>query len=223
MKNHISTEELSKHISELSYNYPTNSIHGPFKDITIHSPDSSIASISKARIIDAIETAIVLDSETLILHTGINTKIRNKQYLANAIRIQVDFYKEVLEQNKNLKINIENMWESDPEPFMKMYELVENERFGICIDTGHANIFGNISVDNWIKQLGDRIKYFHLNDNFGEYDSESALGDGNINWDLVFREINSLPEQAIVAVMEVGSIDNILKSLAVAEKFRDAI
>jgi sugar phosphate isomerase/epimerase len=197
-------------------------MHGPFKDITIHSPDSEIAEISKKRILTAIETAKKLNSEILILHTGINTQIKNKNYLKNSLKIQAEFYQAVIEQNADLRIYIENMWESNPDPFIELYDLVNHERFGICFDTGHANIFGNIPIEKWIRILGDKIKYFHLNDNNGDYDSESALGDGNINWESVFNEIKFESEQELIAVFEVGSIENIEKSIIVAEKIMDA-
>jgi sugar phosphate isomerase/epimerase len=203
-------EELAKHISELSHDYPVKSMHGPFKDISIHSPDRLIAEVSKARIEQAVKTAIQLDSEIIILHTGINTLIRNTNYLAHSIYVQSEIYRELLDRNPSLRIYIENMWEADPGPFIEMYDRVASDRFGICLDTGHANIFSEIPVHEWIAELGERIRYFHLNDNHGEYDSESALGDGTIDWHRVFRAINTRSLQDRIAVLEVGSIENII-------------
>lgn len=57
--------------------------------------------------------------------------------------------------------------------------------FGYVLDTGHANIAGD--MDDVEKGIGERLISLHLNDNDGERDIHLAGGQGNVDWSRVAR------------------------------------
>ena len=56
---------------------------------------------------------------------------------------------------------------SDAEGLLEITERVGSPLVGVCMDTGHANIFG-ISAAEMARQLGDRLIALHVNGNAGK-------------------------------------------------------
>ena len=52
---------------------------------------------------------------------------------------------------------------------------------GMCIDTGHAHASG-ISVPDFIRMAGKRLKCTHIDDNFADKDSHLPPMMGTIKW-----------------------------------------
>jgi sugar phosphate isomerase/epimerase len=61
-------------------------------------------------------------------------------------------------------------------------DLAGSEVFGLCLDTGHANLLHH-DFRVIIPQYGKRIKCLHIHDNNGSKDQHRAPGTGTINWD----------------------------------------
>jgi len=91
----------------------------------------------------------------------------------------VDIIKET-----GVKVAIENM---NKEPFksaaslLSLIELLDDERFGICWDTGHANLTGQDQVAS-IMQMGSKLKATHIADNRGVVDDHLLPFSGTIDW-----------------------------------------
>ena len=78
----------------------------------------------------------------------------------------------------DVKLALENVYAHDgknyldsfvayPEQLMKYVEYFDSDYVGICLDTGHANIFGIDSVAA-VKTFGKKLFALHLNANAGE-------------------------------------------------------
>ena len=61
------------------------------------------------------------------------------------------------------------------------------------------------------------IKHVHLSDNNGTFDQHNALGTGNIDFDLLFKNIDEISYDGILMV-EVKEPQDILQSLDFIEK-----
>ncbi len=70
--------------------------------------------------------------------------------------------------------------------------LGDDSLFGICWDTGHANLSG-INQPEAIRQMGKRLKALHINDNRGEKDDHALPYLGTVEW-----------EPLLLALKEVG-------------------
>lgn len=66
------------------------------------------------------------------------------------------------------------------------------EHYGICLDTGHANILWSDLVEE-VKTLGDNLNVMHVHDNSHANDDHMAIGMGDIDWKAftnALKEIN---------------------------------
>jgi sugar phosphate isomerase/epimerase len=51
------------------------------------------------------------------------------------------------------------------------------------------NAFSETSMEGWLQELQPFLKQLHLHDNDGTWDDHWAIGDGKINFDMLFRHI----------------------------------
>lgn len=63
-------------------------------------------------------------------------------------------------------------------------------RVGICIDVGHANIVE--TAQSAISTAGNRLIHIHASDNHGDKDDHLIPGDGNICWKTVMEELQKI-------------------------------
>lgn len=63
-----------------------------------------------------------------------------------------------------------------------MNDVVQEELFVACLDTGHAHLLG-LKLPEMVEQLGKRLKLLHIHDNSGECDAHTAPYLGGIQWD----------------------------------------
>ncbi len=85
---------------------------------------------------------------------------------------------------------IENMIDNKPlrrfagnaEDLMELMDrLGDDELFGICWDTGHANL-NAIDQPAAIRQIGGRLRSLHVNDNHGKTDDHTLPFLGTVDW-----------------------------------------
>jgi len=71
---------------------------------------------------------------------------------------------------------------STPTQILKFVNEINDENFKICLDTGHVNVFNNLTVGDAVRELGDKIKVLHIHDNGGTDDDHLAPFSGGIDW-----------------------------------------
>lgn len=62
----------------------------------------------------------------------------------------------------------------------KLMDRISDRRVGICLDTGHANLQGDVTAA--IRTLGSKIFSWHVSDNDGKNDMHAVPFSGTINW-----------------------------------------
>ncbi len=80
-----------------------------------------------------------------------------------------------------LKLAVENVWGmgyvdtnmSYPEDLLRLIKAIDDDSVGLCIDTGHANIFG-IHIGNMARLYGKHLFALHVNGNSGKADSHTV-------------------------------------------------
>jgi sugar phosphate isomerase/epimerase len=93
-------------------------------------------------------------------------------------------------------IAVENTFDRDPghraadgrryfgSVISELHELIDATgagNFGICLDTGHSNVMG-ISMEEAVRQCGDRLIATHIDDNNGATDQHVCPGYGSVDW-----------------------------------------
>jgi len=72
--------------------------------------------------------------------------------------------------------------------FSEIFSSVNSEFVGLCLDLGHANL--NEGGIEYIKKFGERIFCLHYHDNEGNKDEHLEIGDGNIQWKKIVKELD---------------------------------
>jgi sugar phosphate isomerase/epimerase len=129
-----------------------------------------------------------------VFHPGIPYRAAPKlqdSWLQNAL----DFWPDYIAQARQLDIiiTIENIYESSPDIFCRLFAELGSEHFGHCFDIGHWNIFAEGTLEDWFTQLGGHIRHLHLHDNLGKSDQHLPLGRGQIDFSTLLKQKAKLP------------------------------
>ncbi|MGO9120684.1 MAG: sugar phosphate isomerase/epimerase family protein [Desulfomonilaceae bacterium] len=99
----------------------------------------------------------------------------------NALRELVNYGR-----SSNVEICLENVSES-PSDLERVRDFVPGLNF--TLDVGHAHLVGSRIPLEMIRHLGGSIRHVHLHDNRGKEDLHLSIGDGDIDFDMILREL----------------------------------
>lgn len=141
------------------------SMHGPFWEMNVGSKVPEIVATARMYYELAYRIAEELGCTEIVFHNGYfpGTSFEPK-WTERAIL----FWKEFLKDKGDITICIENQFELDSEMLVNLIDGVHDDRLKVCLDIGHAHANSNMSVEEWIESLGDRIAYYHLHNNHGK-------------------------------------------------------
>jgi sugar phosphate isomerase/epimerase len=194
------------------------SVHAPFADINIASPSKTMLKASMKRLQQSLFFAHELNAYLVVLHPGAKSGISSfypgAEWNQNLSSIQ-----ELYETAKKLGIEIalENLPEKynfimkTPEDFSRFYKESGLNEIGIVLDTGHANLEGQIYP--FIKQLPNKIVHIHISDNHGVTDEHLGLGYGNIDWQQFSRSIKLAGFSRTVLTESVFNVPETVQNL----------
>jgi protein FrlC len=74
---------------------------------------------------------------------------------------------------------------------LKMIEELKSPKFGILLDTGHANVNGE-KFGDIIPKCRDIPLHIHLDDNNGDFDSHWIPGKGNVDFKSLFHNLKKI-------------------------------
>jgi sugar phosphate isomerase/epimerase len=167
--------------------------------VQAHSPGGNPLWQDEARVeyllrstIRSIEVCGVLGIKNTVVHPGARRDICKEEWFA----LNKPFYEKLFPAMERCGVNVlcENCGEiegyfvlSSAERANKLIELVNHPQFGICWDTGHANINGH-QYDH-IKALGNNLRALHINDNRGIDDEHMAPFFGTVNMDEIINAL----------------------------------
>jgi sugar phosphate isomerase/epimerase len=177
-------------------NGATLSFHIPFKvNVSESIPSFRKANIKYLR--SCIETAAALGIKLITVHLGtfywfpVETRTRNKsleRFVQHIDEVLVDC------QANDIKLALENVvplpkWSDyhhlgdNIEDFKYIFDNVDSEHLGMCLDTGHANLGDGVAA--FVESIASKIINVHIHDNPGDDDIHLLVGDGNIAWEEV--------------------------------------
>lgn len=87
-----------------------------------------------------------------------------------------------------------------PESVLKLVKELNDPHFKICLDTGHAAIFPDHSLEEYVCMLADQIRAFHIHDNGGEKDEHLFPGKGVIDWQGFARGLKAIHYQGVFSL-----------------------
>ncbi|MBL7170597.1 MAG: sugar phosphate isomerase/epimerase [Candidatus Omnitrophica bacterium] len=161
------------------------SFHAPFGEAyDLSSCDKDIRRGAVKEIIHSAEVLEELGGARLIIHGGIRVNEgENRQPLISNLKTSLEEILKICEGKKKVLV-LENMLPGrvgdTAEEVWEIANSFKSIYIGICLDTGHANIGGDLIET--IKKFQSRLVTLHVSDNSGERDDHHLPGEGSINW-----------------------------------------
>ncbi|MGM0608696.1 MAG: TIM barrel protein [Candidatus Muiribacteriota bacterium] len=169
------------------------SMHGPFFSMDFITKDSLILKAVKRQLSKFFKVADSLQADFVILHSPYNPLITSGSYDRFFVTECVKFFSNfLLETDYKGIVLFENIWEPVPDLLIditKKLSVKPDINFEIITDIGHINVFGSISMAEWIKKVSSCCRYFHFSNNFGKKDDHYDLFNGSINIEKVVQHI----------------------------------
>ena len=173
-------------------------LHGPFNELFPCAVDRKVRALTRQRYLQAIEIAKGYGIHKLVLHAGYNPWLFYPVWFREqSILFFRDFVKEIPE---DMTVCLENVLEDEPSMMTDILRSVDSPRLRMCLDVGHAHAYSKVGVETWILKCQDVLSHFHVHNNDGTRDSHSALFEGSIPMESLFREIENLCPQATVTL-----------------------
>ncbi len=151
------------------------SVHLPFWNLDLLSPDPEVAGLTLRRLLFGLERAAELGADRAVLHSGLpagrtpEEALKRAPILAEALRPVVSRARAL-----GVALFLENTHEPDPASLRVILEALPE--LGFCFDPSHAQVFSRTPApEPWLALVPDHI---HLNDHDGAYDRHWNLGLG---------------------------------------------
>lgn len=187
-------------------------MHGAFFDVLPTSADKRIREVARLRVAQSLETARKIGAGGVVFHTNYNPFLNGKEYVKNWTDENVRYWGGVLEQNSDINIYLENMFDETPELLGRLSEqLCRYENYGVCLDYAHA-FLSKVVPEEWARCLGPFVKHVHINDNDGVSDLHLGWGEGVTDRERFYRCYEAYLKGASVLVETTGR-ERIMQSL----------
>jgi len=122
--------------------------------------------------------------KVLVIHPGVGTNNPEQIPLMNSLIVESLVQLAPIAEQVGVKLGLENMLPKHPgadsADLRRMIEEVNSPSLGVCFDSGHAHVVGNMREQ--FEELKDLIITFHIQDNDGTRDMHLQPGYGTTNW-----------------------------------------
>jgi len=181
----------------------TITLHAPFLDLSPGSPDPAVRDLTCRRFEQMLTLVPVFKPKTVVCHAGYDwqrySQLRDV-WVENSLKTWSWLSARISDAGGQLML--ENVYESGPEEMRILFESLERQRVGFCLDTGHQAVFSSSSLDTWLESLGSYLGQLHLHDNSGQNDDHLALGKGEIDFKAFFQHLKAVKKEPPVITLE---------------------
>lgn len=167
-------------------------IHGPYAELNPGSLDERVRLLTVERYHLAFRIASYLKPKAMVLHGGYSErKFKGdiQGWLDKSLKTWPQFIREA--ERLSMVIAVENIFDKDPLALRSLMEKIPSPRLGICIDSGHLNVFSAVPMEEWFKSLGPYVAEVHMHDNKGAGDEHLPIGEGAIDFRLFLGYISA--------------------------------
>ena len=153
--------------------------HAAFNELCPAAIDPLIVEIAEKRYRQAVKTAQYYGVKKMIFHSGYIPFVYYKSWF---VEKSVAFWKRFLRDfPADMMICCENVMEGAPDMLVEIADAVDDPRFCLCLDIGHANcVISDVPVADWVDSFAPRLAHVHLHNNAGSWDIHAPLSEGSI-------------------------------------------
>lgn len=180
------------------------SLHAPFNgpDDNLSHPDEGHRDHALQRHVECIEAAAALGAEVLVVHPGVRLP-ESPDIPALVARSSANLRKLAdLAEARGVCLAVESLPPTylggHVEELVEIVDAVASNAVGVCLDTGHCNLSGD--VGGWVRATVGRVISIHLHDNDGTDDQHRPPGEGTINWPAVALALRDIGYRAPITL-----------------------
>ncbi|MDA8413987.1 MAG: sugar phosphate isomerase/epimerase [Desulfobacteraceae bacterium] len=216
---HLVWEELSAQAHLLHTAGLSTTIHAPFLDLNPGALDPSIRKVTHSRFQQVFQAAEQLKPRIIVFHPGYD-ELRYGGNRLDWLKNSIDFWREFVPCAKEAGsiIAVENIFEKEPSTLRGLLEAIDDPCFRHCFDVGHWNMFTTVTLEEWFANLGSFLVETHVHDNHGSIDEHLPLGEGQIDFDLLFDLMRRHAPDAVCTI-EAHTFERMERALKALEKY----
>lgn len=212
----VESSELTSLKDKLNYD-PELTIHAPFMDLSPGAVDSLVRRVTVERFSKVVDIGAGLGAKAIVFHSGYEKwkyGLRIEPWLEGSIKT----WKEILNRaGGRFLVLIENIFEDEPTNLKVLMDAINAPNFGLCFDTGHFNLFSEVSLQEWLSQTLPYIKELHLHNNDRTADQHYPLDEGTFN---MTELLETIGDRFCIYTIEAHSPEHFLKSLKWLDDFK---
>ena len=204
-----------KQIADMLRNHKLSiTLHGPFIDLSAGSTDPAVNALTRSRFKQVLELVPLFSPKAVVFHAGYDWKrygYFKEEWLENSLKTWSWLATSLNESGT--KLMLENVYENGPEDIRIVFDGLQHQNVGFCLDCGHLAAFGETPLELWLKSLGPYIKQLHLHDNHGIDDEHLAMGLGTIDFEMLFNYLKSIRKSPPIITLEPHQEEDLWPSL----------
>jgi sugar phosphate isomerase/epimerase len=191
-------------------------VHSLFADLAPGGIDNDIRHISQEKLIKTVGIAQTLGAMGIVCH-GNYDKWRYDEREDIWLEMSIDTWDKVLKESGDMPVLIENIFDDNPSALISLLRFYKDKNMWVCFDTGHFNLFSSLPLEAWLVPLKDKLREFHIHDNYGKKDDHNPIGDGLFPFRELKQFIPSL--SGIYFTAETHSEDAALDTIKRAKEY----
>lgn len=212
-------EELSAQARILQTSGLATTIHAPFLDLNPGALDPSIREVTHKRFQQVFQAAEQLKPRIIVFHPGYD-ELRYGGNRLDWLKNSIDFWKGFVPRARETGsiIAVENIFEKEPSTLRALLEAIDDPGFRHCFDVGHWNMFTTVTLEEWFDNLGRFMVEAHIHDNHGQADEHLPPGEGQIDFDLLFKLLRRHAPDAVYTI-EAHTVERMQRALKALGKY----
>lgn len=208
----LSVEFVDKVAETLALAAVEPTIHAPFLDLNPGAIDPLIRQATAHRLAQTLDVAQRLNARLIVVHPGFDHwryPGMEDIWISNAVVFFLDFLDRTA--GCDCRIAIENIYEQTPDTLVRLVDSIDSPQLGHCFDVGHWHLFGQTCLQSWLDRLTPKLFHLHLHDNTGSGDDHLPIGDGVIDFDLLFSLVAAMASRPSMT-LEAHSPEDLIRS-----------
>jgi sugar phosphate isomerase/epimerase len=192
-------DEWDRTVREKMKNAERFVLHAPFNELCPSAIDPLVLDIAKKRYKQAFALARSYGINRLVVHSGYVPFVYFKEYF---VQRSVEFWRDYLsDKPSEFVVVLENVLEDSPDELIDIVRGVNDPRFRLCLDMGHANITRkDLTMEDWTRAVLPYLGHVHVHNNFGWPDSHGAPDSGDMDIETLLRLITSGAPEATLTL-----------------------
>ena len=188
--------------------------HAPFSEMSPAAIDPLVRDVTRQRYDQAIGLARGYGIRKTVIHSGFIPLV---YYPAWFVPESVSFWRDYMARlPEDMTVCLENVMEPGPDLLCEIAAGVDDPRFRLCLDVGHANTtVSETPVTEWIDAMAPGLGHVHIHNNDGGRDLHRPLGDGELDMAALIDRIEALAPDVTY------TIENIMTAAASVDWLRE--